>query len=1105
MREIKRYNDLLVEKTKAVYEIAKAARRTGLDPEDEPEIYFAPDVAARVEGLVGPEGVAERIRELKKDESNDNKIALKIAEEIALGQLGGLEGDAAIDKAIRSALALITNGVLVAPTEGISKIESKQGKEGKYLAIYYSGPIRSAGGTAQAMSVLIADHVRKTLKYEKFIPDESELGRYSEEIQLYNQFVRLQYKPTPEELTHILTNCPICITGDQTDQIEVSTYRDLPRVETNRLRGGACLVLAEGIAQKAPKLLKNIKKMNYPGWEWLEKIAKKNAKKSPDSKKQEKVHKFMQELPAGRPLFCEPNAKGGFRLRYGRSRTGGFASTSMHPALMYLVDKFIAIGTQIRLELPGKATVATPCDTIEGPIVRLKDGTVLQVEDVETAKELTKQVDKILFLGDLLIAFGDFLQNNHPLKPSGYVEEWWAKEVLDTEFSKPPYKKPTAKQAIELTKKGPLHPKHTHFWGDITTEELKEIRTAIRAGRIPIEKKPLFEAIGAFHKVKDNELELDPEHLYILKALLDNDNKTESTNTLQALKDLSGITIRDKAPVRVGNRMGRPEKAAMRAMNPAPNVLFPTGMRQGRVRSITKIANERKATTTELAAYLCNTCGMTFKKKCPKCGKITTPVRICPRCNKQIPRDKCQACNTQTEQYTKQEINIAELLAKAKENLKIPIKNEIKGVLGLTTKEKIPEALEKGILRANNNLYLFKDGTIRYDSTDVPLTHFNPREIGTTVEKLKELGYEKDIKGNPLENEEQILELYPQDILISDHPDNSGAKMLLDAMRFIDELLETYYKEKPFYNAKTKQDLIGHLVAGLAPHTSAAVVARIIGFTQARVGYAHPYFHAAKRRNCDGDEDSILLLLDALLNFSRKFLPKTIGGTMDAPLVLTPAINPHEIDTEPYDMEIVSSYPLEFYQATLEEIHPSKLADKIKQIGDVLDTECDWGFTHGTHDINAGPKKNKYTEGDMREKLRAQLKIARKIRAVDENTAATLVVRSHFLPDIKGNLRTFSNQKFRCVKCNEKYRRVPLAGKCTRKVTLAGKSTSCGGKILLTVHKGGVEKYLDISKKLIEEYKVPEYLRQNLLLLEMQLESVLGKDPHKQATLSSFN
>src|SRR3990167_3729197 len=49
---------------------------------------------------------------------------------------------------------------------------------------------------------------------------------------------------------------------------------------------------------------------------------------------------------------------------------------------------------------------------------------------------------------------------------------------------------------------------------------------------------------------------------------------------------------------------------------------------------------------------------------------------------------------------------------------------------------------------------------------------------------------------------------------------------------------------------------IGSFVIGLAPHTSAAITARIIGFSKTMGLYAHPMFNAATRRDCDGDEAS---------------------------------------------------------------------------------------------------------------------------------------------------------------------------------------------------------------------------------------------------------
>jgi len=75
--------------------------------------------------------------------------------------------------------------------------------------------------------------------------------RYCEEIPLYKKVANLQYLPSDEEIKLIVKNCPICIDGEPTEEVEVSGYRNLPRVETNKVRGGMCLVIAEGIALKA--------------------------------------------------------------------------------------------------------------------------------------------------------------------------------------------------------------------------------------------------------------------------------------------------------------------------------------------------------------------------------------------------------------------------------------------------------------------------------------------------------------------------------------------------------------------------------------------------------------------------------------------------------------------------------------------------------------------------------------------------------------------------------------------------------------------------------------------------------------------------------------
>ena len=59
------------------------------------------------------------------------------------------------------------------------------------------------------------------------------------------------------------------------------------------------------------------------------------------------------------------------------------------------------------------------------------------------------------------------------------------------------------------------------------------------------------------------------------------------------------------------------------------------------------------------------------------------------------------------------------------------IKDPLKGVKILMGKNKSAEPLEKGILRQKYDLYAFKDGTIRYDATNGPLTHFIPSFMDT--------------------------------------------------------------------------------------------------------------------------------------------------------------------------------------------------------------------------------------------------------------------------------------------------------------------------------------------------------------------------------------
>ena len=242
-------------------EIARAARSKGVDPRLSVEVPVTNDLADRVEALLGIRGVTARIRELEGKMERE-MVALSMSDDFIARRFGETSREMVLEHAIRTAMSILTEGVVAAPTEGIAKVDLGKNDSGtEYARIFYSGPIRSAGGTAQALSVLVADYVRRALNIDRYRPRQEEVERYIEEIRQYHARQHLQYVPSEKEIRLIVENCPVCIDGEGTEDEEVSGYRNLARVGTNSIRGGMALVIAEGLALKAPKLEKHVRNL----------------------------------------------------------------------------------------------------------------------------------------------------------------------------------------------------------------------------------------------------------------------------------------------------------------------------------------------------------------------------------------------------------------------------------------------------------------------------------------------------------------------------------------------------------------------------------------------------------------------------------------------------------------------------------------------------------------------------------------------------------------------------------------------------------------------------------------------------------------------------
>ncbi|MFN3621448.1 MAG: DNA polymerase II large subunit, partial [Nitrososphaerales archaeon] len=317
--------------------------------------------------------------------------------------------------------------------------------------------------------------------------------------------------------------------------------------------------------------------------------------------------------------------------------------------------------------------------------------------------------------------------------------------------------------------------------------------------------------------------------------------------------------------------------------------------------------------------------------------------------------------------------------------------------------------------------------------------------------------------------------------------------------KFVDELLIKLYGLNSVYNFKDEEDLIGCLIVGLAPHTSVGVLGRIIGFTNTQVCYAHPFWHSAKRRDCDGDGDSIILLLDLLINFSKEFLPEQIGGLMDAPLLLQPIILPKELQRQAHNFDCAAQYPLAFYEATLRREMPQAVVNLIDVVKNRLNRKEQYEgfrFTHDTKHLIIKKDRSSYsTLRSIAEKLEKQVELATLIRAVDPSAVVASVLKTHILRDIQGNLNAYTTQKFRCRSCGESFRRIPLRGSCP----------ICGGSLLSTVSQNSIEKYVDLAAKMLNKFDVEEYLKMRFNVLTKELEDLFGtKHSYIQSDLLTY-
>ena len=225
MIDDEQYTGDITKKIEHAYQIAALARLKGYDPEETVNIPLAKNMTERVEGLVSvaaPQiancGIPKRIKELESIYGKlDWRVALKISLETAQQKFCKFNTQKeAIETGIRIGLAYLTLGIVASPLEGFVELKVKKRLDGKeYLSLMYSGPIRSAGGTAGTVSVIVADYIRKNMGYDVYDPSEKEIRRMVTELYDYHERItNLQYLPSEKEIRFLVSNMPVQIDGD---------------------------------------------------------------------------------------------------------------------------------------------------------------------------------------------------------------------------------------------------------------------------------------------------------------------------------------------------------------------------------------------------------------------------------------------------------------------------------------------------------------------------------------------------------------------------------------------------------------------------------------------------------------------------------------------------------------------------------------------------------------------------------------------------------------------------------------------------------------------------------------------------------------------------
>lgn len=1087
-------------------QIATKARACKYDPHDTIEASLTYSSKEKILNILKIPKLETYIPKNLSHHENIILLAAEIAKQIVNGRFIKKSREELILLALHSTLVILSKGLISVPHESIPKVTI--GNKTNHLTIYFSNTIRNVSGEIIGLVMLISDYIRHILHLNKFSASNQHVYRYIEEMKIFLEINDRRENLNEELIKLIVQNIGIEMSGESYDRLEVKKYRNLPNI-TNQLRTGMCVAF-EKVIDSINIIAQQRISSGIPEWEWLRYPVKVDSK--------EKKEYNLDEARGTQPIIAKSRKPGGFRLRYGSSRITGQGAAGIHPATMFLT-KMLSPGTTIKIDFIDRPLTIYPIAHIMGPLIELTDGSTIRAGSLSDLKKIEESISFIWELGDIIISPDD-IPSRETVELSAWTEEWWSKEIQQALISKldlieniesfigvdleelniflsDPFKNiPSLETALRLTNltSVPLHPYYSFNWNEMAISEIIKLIQIINESENGIlphndDLKKILRQLGVPFKISDESIHSEQFKPFLAKL---KGKESQLTNILSKkgelieieslIYSLSGIKVRSLCNRRIGLKIIRVEKAEPRHINPPANILFPIGSHGGTQRDLL-LASKEAEVEIQLSERFCTLCQSdTFFSFCPECRQGTVQRYVCKE-GHQSDKEICTTCGQFGFTRRFKPVNISSLLETGFKKTGISTLEKIKGVAYLNSKKRIPEHMIKGILRSKYDLFVYKDGTTRFDQTNAFLTHFTPKEINTSVNDLIQLGYSHDVFGYELHNENQIIELFPYDVIVS----KLAGSYLVKLANMIDDELDSLYKLSPYYRINSLDNIIGSLIVGLASFSSVAIVGRIIGYTDHNVLFAHPLWHQLKARNCNGDVDSITLLLDAFINFSTEFIPASRGGTMDIPSIV-------HLPDEWEDILAFAAYeslPLNliFYQSLRNNPMKEELLCYTKSY-----LTPNFKTYIPVDNISQYKLKNQFKEGKIISKVEVALNSLRRIRGIKEEEFVNGVLENDFLIKISSSFDRFFLQPTRCKRCKTTFRRVPLSKSCP----------ICHNETLgLTLSVGWVLRYFQIINQLKEQYdqKISDYSRSWFDLIEVNKQLFFDKIPRLETLL----